>query len=66
MSDDSKNDKAHEEPARHAKTKPEMVDRCKVGRIGSAAVAAALLYAGRHPDEKHDDFSRRGQAAAEI
>jgi hypothetical protein len=31
--------------------------RAKVGAaIGSAAVAAALIYAGRHQMKKHDDF----------
>lgn len=35
-----------------------MTTGAKVGAaIGSAAVAAALIYAGRHQVKKHDDFS---------
>ena len=62
MSDDKKSDKRRALKA--ATTKAPKGDEngawstgAKVGAaIGSAAVAAALLYAGRHQMRKHDDF----------
>jgi|TARA_R110002049_G_scaffold10709_5_gene52109 hypothetical protein len=62
MSNDKKNDKRPDQ--KPGKTKAPKGDEtvawstgAKVGAaIGSAAVAAALLYAGRHQIRKHDDF----------
>ena len=62
MSDDKINDK----PADELSGKNESPEDSESGKwstsakvgaaIGSAAVAAALLYAGRHQMKKHDDF----------
>ena len=62
MSDDNKNDKPSDEQPVESETprgsEPgKWSNRAKVGAaIGSAAVAAALMYAGRHQMKKHDDF----------
>lgn len=64
MSDDSKNDKpADKKPAKGAAPKADESGKWSTGvkvgaAIGSAAVAAALLYAGRHQMKKYDDFRR--------
>ncbi len=62
MSDDNKNDKPSEEQS-GSKDTPQNSEsgkwsnRAKVGAaVGSAAIAAALIYAGRHQMKKHDDF----------
>tara|TARA_R110000824_G_scaffold27784_3_gene93978 strand:+ start:101 stop:394 length:294 start_codon:yes stop_codon:yes gene_type:complete len=62
MSDDTKNDKPAEEQsdkneAAGDNESGKWSTGAKVGAaIGSAAVAAALMYAGRHQMKKHDDF----------
>lgn len=62
MSDDNKNDKSADQKS----AKPVASGDNESGKwstsakfgaaIGSAAVAAALMYAGRHQMKKHDDF----------
>ena len=56
MTDENDKPESEEEkPAEEAKGK--WSTRAKVGAaIGSAAVAAALIYAGRHQMKKHDEF----------
>jgi hypothetical protein len=56
MSDDNKNDKPSEKkPVKDEAGK--WSTGAKVGAaIGSAAVAAALMYAGRHQMKKHDEY----------
>ncbi|MEH6714320.1 hypothetical protein [Parasphingorhabdus flavimaris] len=57
MSDDNKNDKSSEKPAPATGGSGKWSTGAKVGAaIGSAAIAAALMYAGRHQMKKHDDF----------
>lgn len=62
MSDDKKSDNQSEEKSVENGTPKvnqsgKWSNRAKVGAaIGSAAVAAALMYAGRHQMKKHDDF----------
>lgn len=60
MTEDKKSDEpAPEKPAEKSDDKQSgpWSTRAKVGAaIGSAAVAAALIYAGRHQMKKHDDF----------
>ncbi len=53
MSDDKKNDK----PSVKNDDSAKWSTGAKVGAaIGSAAVAAALMYAGRHQIKKHNEF----------
>ena len=53
--DSGKPEAEAEKPAEEAKSK--WSTGAKVGAaIGSAAVAAALIYAGRHQMKKHDEF----------
>jgi hypothetical protein len=62
MSDDNKNDKPSEEQSVKNETPKDNESGkwstgAKVGAaVGSAAVAAALIFAGRHQMKKHDDF----------
>jgi hypothetical protein len=60
MTQDNKNDEPSQaKPMAKSDDKPSGTwsTGAKVGAaIGSAAVAAALLYAGRHQMKKHDDF----------
>ena len=62
MSDDNKNDKSFEGQSVKKETPKDNESGkwstgAKVGAaVGSAAVAAALIYAGRHQMKKHDDF----------
>jgi hypothetical protein len=62
MSDDNKNNKPSDskpvkKPAPATDESGKWSTGAKVGAaIGSAAVAAALMYAGRHQMKKHDDF----------
>ncbi len=58
MSDDNKNDEpsVKDEAATDSES-GKWSTGAKVGAaIGSAAIAAALIYAGRHQMKKHDDF----------
>ncbi|CAO1654689.1 hypothetical protein [Parasphingorhabdus sp. NYA22] len=62
MSDDNKNDKPSEAKPVNKEASGDgesgkWSTGAKVGAaIGSAAIAAALMYAGRHQMNKHDDF----------
>tara|TARA_R110000824_G_scaffold69080_2_gene177979 strand:- start:487 stop:777 length:291 start_codon:yes stop_codon:yes gene_type:complete len=62
MSDEKKSDNGPDEKSGKSKATKggesgSWSTGAKVGAaIGSAAVAAALLYAGRHQIRKHDDF----------
>lgn len=63
MSEDKKNEKKPDgQPVKQGAPKDNESGKwttgAKVGAaIGSAAVAAALMYAGRHQMKKHDDFT---------
>ncbi|OAN97523.1 hypothetical protein [Parasphingorhabdus sp.] len=58
MTDEKKpDDEAQAEKDAPAAKKSKWSTGAKVGAaVGSAAVAAALIYAGRHQIRKHDDF----------
>lgn len=58
MSDDKKNDEpSAKDDASTDNESGKWSTGAKVGAaIGSAAIAAALIYAGRHQMKKHDDF----------
>lgn len=58
MTDEKKpDDEAQGENEAPAAKKNKWSTGAKVGAaVGSAAVAAALIYAGRHQIRKHDDF----------